>query len=52
MLQEMFPDKNLSEISASLDESVGDTDEAVTGLLSPNTATFEGMKETVTAIKE
>ena len=45
MLQEMFPDKSISEINASLNESVGDIDEAVTGLLAPNKATSsEGIK--------
>ena len=33
MIQEMFPCKRLSEINASLNKSIGDIDEAVTGLL-------------------
>ena len=46
MLQEMFPNKDVPEINASLEESGGDLEEAVTGLLSPKEATSnEGIKE-------
>ena len=44
MLKEMFPCKSLSEINASLNKSIGDIDEAVTGLLAPDeTTSSEGI---------
>ena len=39
MLQEMLPNRSLFQINASLNESLGDIDEAITALLAQNETT-------------